>query len=65
MTTSLEELRALVPPADVAGDVEAMLDSLEASIDQVDEDPTVIFTDDSLFADADAHALALGLDDCA
>jgi hypothetical protein len=62
----LDRLDALVPPEDLAEDVEAMLASFRAVVRSMEEQGPAFFErDDDPFGEAYAKAEALGLEECA
>jgi hypothetical protein len=64
--TEIDDLAALVPPDDIADDVDAMLDAVRAAEAVVREQGAGFWLDESdPFADANQRAAALGLDACA
>lgn len=59
------DIRKLTPPADIADDVDAMLDSLEAGADVIkDKGAEAISIEPNVLADAAAKADALGFKSC-
>ncbi|RNL61996.1 hypothetical protein EFK50_09205 [Nocardioides marmoriginsengisoli] len=66
----IDAIDDLEAPDDLSDDVDSMLDSVEAGIEELDKissiaDLTSIDTSAGPFAEADAKAKALGLDTCA
>ena len=62
----LDAIRALTPPEDIADEVTAFLDDANAALDEVRDDPSLVSAEggDSPFADVNATAKELGLQEC-
>jgi hypothetical protein len=63
LTTELEKLRDLEPPADDKDEIDSMLDSLEKAIADIDKDWRTGF-DSQNIKDANAKATAYGFKEC-
>ncbi|MDX6581971.1 MAG: hypothetical protein QOI10_1155 [Solirubrobacterales bacterium] len=63
----IDAVGALVPPADIADQVDTFLSDAQDALDQVENDPSLVAGSSSNgpFADVNKEAVAVGLDQCA
>jgi hypothetical protein len=60
----IDDIRDLEAPDDIQGDVDSVLDEAQDVLDEIADDPSVLFGDEDPFADIDPQLEDLGLASC-
>lgn len=61
----IDDLRDLDAPEDIQDDLDATLDEGEEILDEISDDPSILFSDEDPFEDVNAQLTDLGLTSCA
>lgn len=63
--SQVDDIDELQPPEEIEADVDEFIDSAQSALDEIESDPSVLFSDEDAFGETSELARDLGLEDCA